>query len=211
MRVVLERLDPKLLGRDEKPQPSWLRAISQLWKNSRLPEVRATVGSGVRGRRSRTCAKRMASPRVFVQDVPRLLEHTGTVQLSEGEIFGELAAMSRTPRTATVVADGPATLLEIRWQGLRDIMRRTPAIREHVEQLYRVNSLRVHLRETELLDAICRPTQLDRVAAATEFESFGNFDWYTDFGPTTSDATRPSKSRRSRSSPRREIGRPGCI
>jgi Fe-S-cluster-containing dehydrogenase component/CRP-like cAMP-binding protein len=182
VRVVLERLDPKLLGRAEKPQPSWLRAISQLWKNSRLPEVRATVGSG--------CAAGVENireengvARVFLQDVPRLLEHTGTVQLSEGELFGELAAMSRTPRTATVVADGPATLLEIRWQGLRDIMRRTPAVRTHVEQLYRVNSLRVHLRETELLRNL--PAEaLDEVAAATEFESFGNFDWYTDFGPT---------------------------
>jgi Fe-S-cluster-containing dehydrogenase component/CRP-like cAMP-binding protein len=181
VRVALDRIDPKLLGRDERPQRGWLRAIAQLWKNSRLPEVReeptARDSDGEASIREEN-----GVARVFLQDVPRLLEHSGTAQLGEGEIFGELAAISRTPRTATVLADGRATLLEIRWQGLRDLMRRTPAIRNHVEQLYRVNSLRVHLRETELLRDL--PAEhFDEVAAATEFESCGNFDWYTDFGP----------------------------
>jgi Fe-S-cluster-containing dehydrogenase component/CRP-like cAMP-binding protein len=99
-----------------------------------------------------------------------------------GEIFGELAALSRTPRTATVLADTGTTLLEIRWQGLRDLMRRTPAVREHIERLYRENSLRVHLRETPLLKDL--PAEvMDQVVAATEFASYGNFDWSTDFGP----------------------------
>ncbi len=180
VRVVLERLDPILLGRSEKPQRSWFRAIAQLWQNARLPEVRTktnvTVSIGGTGLRDDGGTKR-----VFVQDVPRLVAHTGTTRLDKGEVFGEVAAMSRTPRTATVIADDNATLLEIRWQGLRDLMRRTPAIREHVEMLYRENSLRVHLRETELLRELPAP-QLDVVAAATEFESYGNFDWYTDFG-----------------------------
>jgi Fe-S-cluster-containing dehydrogenase component/CRP-like cAMP-binding protein len=182
VRVVLERLDPKLLGRDEKPKRGWLRAIAQLWQNTRLPEVRKTIGPRAKGDETSNIREENGVARVFLQDVPRLLEKTGSVRLGETEVFGELAAMSRTPRTATVIADGQATLLEIRWQGLRDIMRRTPAIRQHVEQLYRVNSLRVHLRETELLRDL--PAEaIDEVAEATEFESFGNFDWYADFGP----------------------------
>ena len=119
---------------------------------------------------------------MFLQDIPRQLDshrHRSTCRL--GEIFGELAALSRTPRTATVLADGAVTLLEIRWQGLRDLMRRTPAIREHVERLYRENSLLVHLRETPLF-AELSGWDLERIAAATVFESYGNFDWYTDFG-----------------------------
>ena len=44
VRVVLERLDPKLLGRDEPPRRSWRQAIAQLWQNSRLPEVRRAYG-----------------------------------------------------------------------------------------------------------------------------------------------------------------------
>ncbi len=180
VRVVLEKLDPTLLGREEKPQRGWLRAIAQLWQNSRLPEVR--VKSEVAGVKTESHIRNEdGSPRMFVQDVPQLLSKTGTARLAAGELFGEVAAMSRTPRTATVLADSQTTLLEIRWQGLRDLMRRTPAIREHVERLYRENSLRVHLRETELLKDL-PSQQIDVVAAATEFESYGSFDWYTDFG-----------------------------
>jgi Fe-S-cluster-containing dehydrogenase component/CRP-like cAMP-binding protein len=149
-----------------------------------LPEVRKSVGVAELLAESGRVGTREVNgtARVFLQDVPRLLETTGSVQLRAGEIFGELAALTRTPRTATVIADGHATLLEIRWQGLRDIMRRSPAIREHVERQYRENSLRVHLRETPLLKDL--PEELiDQVASATVFESYGNFDWYSDFGP----------------------------
>lgn len=34
VRVVLERLSPKLLGRAERPQRTWRQAIAQLWQNS---------------------------------------------------------------------------------------------------------------------------------------------------------------------------------
>jgi Fe-S-cluster-containing dehydrogenase component/CRP-like cAMP-binding protein len=180
VRVVLERLDPKLLGREDQPRRGWIRAIAQLWGNARLPEVRSAPAATV-GASGMNIRDEDGTPRVFVQDVPQLLSRTGTARLGAGELFGELAAMTRTPRTATVLADGRATLLEIRWQGLRDLMRWTTAIREHVERLYRENSLRVHLRETELLRNLPAP-HLDLVAAATQFESYGNFDWHTDFG-----------------------------
>jgi Fe-S-cluster-containing dehydrogenase component/CRP-like cAMP-binding protein len=181
VRVVLERLDPTLLGRESPPRRGWLHAIAQLWQNSRVPEARQRTDANVaaRGTGSR---QEDGTTRVFLQDFPRLLEHTGTAQIGAGEFFGELAALSRTPRTATVLADDRAVLLEIRWQGLRDLMRRTPAIRQHVERTYRENSLRVHLRETPLLKGL-PATALDQVAVATEFESYGNFDWYADFGP----------------------------
>jgi Fe-S-cluster-containing dehydrogenase component/CRP-like cAMP-binding protein len=184
VRVVLERLDPTLLGRAERPRRGWLNAIAQLWQNSRVPEARATNGANgtSHGTGSRDEDGMM---RIFLQDFPRLLAHTGTAQIGPGEFFGELAALSRTPRTATVLADNSASLLEIRWQGLRDLMRRTPAIRQHIERAYRQNSLRVHLRETPLLKDLPGEA-MDQVVAATEFESYGNFDWYTDFGPQRS-------------------------
>jgi len=180
LHVTVERLDPQLLGRAESPKRSWRQAIAQLWNNATQPEVRRYAG--VAGDKETGVREETDGKRIFLQDLPRVLGQSGTVQLEPGEIFGELAALSRSPRTATVFAEGPATLLEIRWQGLRDLMRFTPSIRQHVEQLYRVNSLRVHLRETPLLKNL-PDDSLDRVADATVFESYGSFDWYTDFGP----------------------------
>jgi Fe-S-cluster-containing dehydrogenase component/CRP-like cAMP-binding protein len=71
-------------------------------------------------------------------------------------------------------------LLEIRWQGLRDLMRRTDALRLHVERLYRDNSLQVHLRETPLF-AQLPPQAINAIADATIFESYGDFDWHDEF------------------------------
>jgi Fe-S-cluster-containing dehydrogenase component/CRP-like cAMP-binding protein len=180
VRVVLGRLNPELLGRAAPPRRGWVRAIAQLWQNSRVPEVR-TAGQAFQPDENGEYQAGKPDLHIFLQDVPRLLAQTGTVQLGAGEMFGELAALARTPRTATVIADATCVLLEIRWQGLRDLMRRTPALRQHVERLYRENSLRVHLRETPLLKDL--PSEaLERVAAATVFESYGNFDWHVDFG-----------------------------
>jgi Fe-S-cluster-containing dehydrogenase component/CRP-like cAMP-binding protein len=179
VRVMLERLDPALLGRADPPRRGWLQAMAQLWQNSRVPEARTLNGAQLEGSAANT-RDEDCSTRVFLQDFARILDRTGSAQIGPGEIFGELSALSRTPRTATVLADDRTMLLEIRWQGLRDLMRRTPAIRRHIERVYRENSLNVHLRETPLLKDL-PSASLDAVAAATVFESYGNFDWYTDF------------------------------
>jgi Fe-S-cluster-containing dehydrogenase component/CRP-like cAMP-binding protein len=178
VRVVLERLDPRLLGRCDPPRRSWGNAIAQWWRSAKLPEVRHSPGTPALGPTSNGDE---SAGRIFLQDIPQLVSELGTARLGPGEVFGELAALSRTPRTASVFADGAATLLEIRWQGLRDLMRRTPALRSHIEALYRENSLRAHLRELPLFGNL-PPTALDRVAQATLFESYGNFDWASDFG-----------------------------
>jgi len=174
VRVVLSGLSSETLGRQAPKRRGW---FSTLWKvlwQPRFPEVRKSFAAseketGVRGQATHA--------RVFLQDVPRVLEEYETVSLEAGEIFGELAAITRSPRSATVVAEHDSVLVEIRWQGLRDLMRRTDALRLHIERLYRENSLRVHLRETPLL-AELSPAQLDAVAGATTFESHGEYDWH---------------------------------
>ena len=58
-----------------------------------------------------------------LQDIPGVLGPGDRVELHDGHVFGELAALTRTPRSATVIAQGRAQVLEIRWQGLRDLMK----------------------------------------------------------------------------------------
>jgi Fe-S-cluster-containing dehydrogenase component/CRP-like cAMP-binding protein len=181
VRVVLSGLPPETLGREPAKKLGWWATLVRVLRRHRLPEVRSNIGA--RGSQPKAAAHPTAlrgdvdRPRIFLQDVPRVLDETKTVVLERGEIFGELAALTRSPRSATVFAESDATVVEIRWQGLRDLMRRTDALRQHIERLYRENSLRVHLRETPLL-ANLPPERLAAVADATAFESHGEFDWH---------------------------------
>ncbi|MBL9161566.1 MAG: cyclic nucleotide-binding domain-containing protein [Planctomycetaceae bacterium] len=183
VRVVLAGLSPEVLGRKEQKRIGWLAAMVQSLTRSRVAEVRSVVKSPVVSNAVTAERGDPEHPHIFLQDVPRVLEATDTVVLEPGEMFGELAALTRSPRTATVFAEKEATLLEIRWQGLRDLMRRTDALRQHVERLYRQNSLLVHLRETPLL-ADLPADKLALVAAATRFESHGSFDWNESYATT---------------------------
>ncbi|HEX6961658.1 MAG TPA: cyclic nucleotide-binding domain-containing protein [Lacipirellula sp.] len=176
VRVVLSGLPPETLGREEPERLGWLATLMRVVGRSPFAEVRDAANPSP----SPSLRGRGIGTRIFLQDVPRVLDETNTAVLEAGEIFGELSALTRTPRTATVFADGDAVLLEIRWQGLRDLMRRTDALRRHIERLYRENSLRVHLRETPLLAAL-PAERLEAVAAATVFETYGEFDWHDEF------------------------------
>lgn len=115
-------------------------------------------------------------PRMFVQDVPAVLAKGERQAIDAGQIFGELSAINRAPRSVSVIAAGPATALEIRWQGLRDLMQRDAALRRHVDQLYRERSLDAHLHETPLLRGF-PPETIHQIAIGIEFESFGTMQW----------------------------------
>jgi Fe-S-cluster-containing dehydrogenase component len=71
-------------------------------------------------------------------------------------------------------------MLEIRWQGLREIRLHAPEFKDYVDRLYREHNLENHLRETAMFRHL-DDAALKRVAAATEFLTFGNFDWYATY------------------------------
>ncbi|MEO6624032.1 MAG: cyclic nucleotide-binding domain-containing protein [Burkholderiaceae bacterium] len=179
LRVVLPPgLPPELLGRAPAKRRSAWSALSQLWGNPPLPEVRDAaryIQSGNGETRDDG-----AGPRVFLQDVPALLDRYQMGAMDAGEIFGEIAALGRTQRVVTVLAQGDVELLEIRWQGLRDIRIRDDAFRKHVDNLYRERSLQGHLRETALFRHLPEGV-LAAIARETLFETYGNFDWHASY------------------------------
>ena len=178
VRVAVEALPPGLLGRKTPKKKSLFQTALQGWFPSRYPEVRTygqTSLDQAVGRREDE-----HDTRVFLQDVPGVLDAHQTVRLGPGAIFGELAAMSRTPRAATVFAEGSCALLEIRWQGLRDIMNRDEGLKHRINALYRANSLEAHLSETPLFKALPSDV-LQEIADATTFESHGEFEWHAQF------------------------------
>ncbi|MFA6544452.1 MAG: cyclic nucleotide-binding domain-containing protein [Limisphaerales bacterium] len=179
-RVVLNPgLPASLLGRRKARRKGLFEIVAQLWTNPRDPEVRtakeleqdAGVSAGDSGR----------SAGVFLQDVPRILDEHKTATMSAGDFFGEIAALSRAARTSTIFALGDETeLLEIRWQGLRDLLRFDDHLRHHIDRIYRERTLATHLREIPVFQRL-NDEQLRRVIEQTQFGTYGDYDWSGDY------------------------------
>lgn len=187
VQIILEGLDQALVRRSDRQRKSWIRSIAKLITNPRSPEVRDT-------RRYPQMQKKQELPiqegeRVFVQDVtnvlsvfPDVAKKTKNVVMHEGQLFGELAALGRIPRAATVLATSHrgATVLEIRWQGLRDLRKYDDALREHTDKLFRNFGLASTLSASPLL-AHLDEEDMQKVTQSAQFATYGSFDWYGTF------------------------------
>jgi Fe-S-cluster-containing dehydrogenase component/CRP-like cAMP-binding protein len=192
-RVVLKPdLPPSLLGRQATNKKGVFKTLAQLWNRSRPPEVlpRTLLGqsSGVSARQNEK------ETRVFLQDVPRILDQHRTAEMFAGEFFGEIAALSRMARTSTIFPDSDdAELLEIRWQGLRDLMKYDDALRTHINKIYRERALASYLRATPLFKNLSKE-QLATVAESVEFSTYGDYDWSGEYKRLAqSGSVRPEK------------------
>ena len=192
-RVVLKPdLAPSLLGRQATGKKGFLRTFAQILNGGRPPEFLAREK---RGQNAGLGARQDENEvRVFLQDVPRVLDKHRTEQMTTGEFFGEIAALSRMARTSTIFADSDdAELLEIRWQGLRDLMKSDDALRTHINKIYRERALASYLRATPLFKYLNKE-QLDRVAELVEFTTYGDYDWSGEYKRLAqAGAVRPEK------------------
>lgn len=169
-------LPGKLLGQREGRRKSLLGVLRQLWERPALPEVRdVSLYSASQDRAYRT-----DQPHSRIDKLAEVLRRHPGEALPAGTLFGEVAALSRTPHPATLVAGGYCELLEIKWQGLRELMKHSSRFHELIDTLYRERSLRFQLLSFSLLDDL-GDGQLDQLAAQTRFESLGQFDWHVDY------------------------------
>ncbi|MBI3881090.1 MAG: 4Fe-4S dicluster domain-containing protein [Verrucomicrobia bacterium] len=180
-RVVLKPpLPARMLGRAESKKKNVFRMLSQAWNSWREPEsfrlaqLRADVGVDARTGTGEDV-------HVFLQDLPRVLNQHRTEAMQGGEFFGEIAALSRMPRTSTIFADTDDTeLLEVRWQGLRDLMKYDDALQKHIESVYRERALRSYLRAIPIFKHLTKE-QENVVVGQTEFATYGDYDWSGDY------------------------------
>ncbi|HVT73156.1 MAG TPA: cyclic nucleotide-binding domain-containing protein [Lacunisphaera sp.] len=172
--VCIDEPGPEQLGRRQRVRPSLWGSFTRWLRQPRYGEQ--ALPGGVRTAGEAEQLQAGARQRIFLQDVPGVLEANRTVRLGPGELFGELAALGRTPRTSTILTDQDALLLEIRWQGLRDIRKFSAEWKQLIDQRYRERSLIVHLQETPLFRSLPEAT-LRLIADATRFEVFGEFEW----------------------------------
>ncbi|GIW98997.1 MAG: oxidoreductase [Pirellulaceae bacterium] len=113
---------------------------------------------------------------LFLQDIPGVINEEGVAKIGPGELFGELAAVTRSPRDFSAIALRDSWVLEIRWQGLR-LLQQDPAFRELLNERYRAQNLAIHLREIRLFRFVPEE-QLQQIVAATQLVSYGQLEWY---------------------------------
>ncbi len=144
VRVAIESLPDSWLGRATDRRRGIFGALSQLWHNDPLPESRRHVAGvqDIPGAQRGTGKE----ARVFLENMDAIIKDYDTAVIHKGESFGEIAALARTPRTATVLGDSSCGLLEIRWQGLRDIRSRSAEIVIHRSTLSRIQLARAFAR-----------------------------------------------------------------
>ncbi|MDB6126180.1 MAG: hypothetical protein JWM35_76 [Verrucomicrobia bacterium] len=166
--VLSPDLPPSVVGRREPSRRGLFHAVAQLWTNAKEDEVERA-----RNRRRQGVDEQ----HVFLQDIPVILNRHKTATIHAGSFFGEIAALSRMPRTSTIFARGASTeLLEVRWQGLRDLMRNDPRVREYIDGIYRERALSTYLAEIPFMKYLSEDAK-QQVMAATQFETYGDYDW----------------------------------
>ena len=70
--------------------------------------------------------------------------------LGEGNIFGEIAALSGYPRSATVIAKEDLEVLEIPGESLKELMKQSPEFKQIIESLYTERAVKTYLRKVPL-------------------------------------------------------------
>ncbi|HIN33671.1 MAG TPA: 4Fe-4S dicluster domain-containing protein [Nitrospirales bacterium] len=173
---VFLNLPKSILGRKEPRRKGLFNAIAQLWRNPTQPEER-TLSPDTGVSRVKTRYDKAGNAHVFLQDLPVILGEYETNRIEVGDLFGEISALGRVARTATIVADQETELLEIRWQGLRRLRLFDQRLKEDIDARYRERNLKVHLLQTPLFQHLTLE-QLEEVANQVEFQSYGDFDWY---------------------------------
>ena len=179
VQVFLSHLPGEAIGRRETKRMSWWESIQAMMHRNSWPESRSLAQVSTSTDDPAAIEKSSDRTAVFVQDLPGLIDANRAVQLSPGEMFGEVAAMYRSPLAVTAVAETETTLLEIRWQGLR-LLHRDPNLGRQLDEHYRRHWLLVHLRETPLLRFLPEAA-LAAVANSVQLRSFGRMEWHADY------------------------------
>jgi CRP-like cAMP-binding protein/Fe-S-cluster-containing hydrogenase component 2 len=116
--------------------------------------------------RSRPSATEITLLSAMDFDLPR----GSAVRLGPGEFFGEIGALSGWPQSVTARTVAETTLVQIRLPALRQMRKRSAALKKRLDGVYRERSLRWQLKATPLFRD-CDDAFLEALAAEVELVS----------------------------------------
>jgi Fe-S-cluster-containing dehydrogenase component/CRP-like cAMP-binding protein len=181
LRVVINPgLPSRLLGRSSLRKKSLWRILSQIWQRNTFPEARQ-INVDKQQEYAKLQVNLHKSPDAkaafdFSGSLPRLKDKFQSALLHDGAIVGEIAALGRVQRTATVYAETKVTVLEIRWQGLRDLRKYSSGWRELIDKNYRDKMLKAKLASHPDFSGLGKDI-LEKIAQASLFETYGGYEW----------------------------------
>jgi CRP-like cAMP-binding protein len=91
-----------------------------------------------------------ATPRSIPIDGPTEIDYgTLTAVMREGELFGEMSCLYRTPRSATVIAARDCYMLEM-LRNILDKVQKDPAYKDVMDKKYRERVFQLHVRKLSI-------------------------------------------------------------
>lgn len=173
--VLPPGLPEELLGRAVSKGPEgWWGALKRLFKLNRYKESRhyAKVDWDVKAE----LRNQHGVARVHLNNFEDELAGCQITKLGQGELLGEVAALTRSPRTASMIVSQPSEILEIRWQGFRDLRKYDEGFRKRIEQGYRERNRISYLKALPFFRELSEEV-LERIAEHTLLESYGDLEW----------------------------------
>jgi len=189
--VLAPGISPRAWGQTITPKPSVKESFLNWLTKPKGAEVRSAVS--VKAKHTKKSASKATTIEaaeeedgLFIKNLKKWTSASGARlrKLSTGDIFGESAVMGRNEMPNTIVAKTSCVVLEIRWQGLRELRSREPAFKEFIDTLYRKRGLFDYLLEVPLFKQLPKE-KVRQLASTALFETHGKFEWHTTFQAAT--------------------------
>ena len=184
--VLPPGLRRELLGRGQRNRRSTWQSLTQLFLHPPYPETRRLRDYKERRSSIHVHQDDLGWTHSYLQNFPDVLADYQTTELGKGEIFGELAVLNRAPRSHTAIAaSDETTILEIRWQGLRELMRCDAELKSKIETTYRKHAVGPFLLSLDVFKNLS-PEDRRHLVAHTTSATYGEYDWSMARAPTSS-------------------------
>lgn len=166
--VIQPDLPARLLGHRERRHVGFVRSFFNRLRDLVFPPATEYRASSGKQREAEEQGVRVDS-----QQLAAIMDPSkyATAPLRVGAFFGEIGAIYRMPREVSILAAEDARVLEIRWQGLRDLMEANEGIEHHIDDMYRKRSLKGTLESISVFKSLPEES-MNQV----RFSTFGKYD-----------------------------------